>query len=441
MARTEVAKLTLNKGENGISAAAIDVNGGYGYFGTSQIHWYESASLVKVSLSNFSIVSRLVLGTNESLVRTIVIDPLHGFAYLGVWNGGLGSYGPTASISRIVKVRLSDLNRIATCSALPAGGYIESAIMDAKHGFGYFAISSLGPWAGYPPAEVVRIRLSDFSVNATLSIGLRDDEIPFGIIDDTNGFAYFYDISWAYPNAFDRLVKIRLSDFKEVGSVNNTRLGLGKIEWLASGVIDLAGTYGYFGTGASTGVEGEGYGGGSIIKVRLSDLTPMSRVVQSGDALRTAVLDPIGGFAYFGWDYGNPGTVDVVRLSDFTFNGTLSLSERSLNVATIDPVHGYAYFAGGTYDEPGYILKIKLIPPSPSSTTTTTVNQITNSSLTSESNTTSTQAVGYASTTYSSLSTAVTPHISGSQIEAILLGFAVAIICIGVSRRRGRSKN
>jgi hypothetical protein len=424
-AQTEVAILTLNKGQNGISAAAIDATGGYAYFGTTQIHWNESASFIKVSLSNFSIVGTLVLGVNESEVRTVIIDPISGFAYLGVWNAGLAFSGPDASISKIVKVRLSDLSRVATYQTV-SGGYINSAVIDVKGGFAYFGISSLFLSAIYPPAEIVRIRLSDFAVNSTLPVGLRYDEIPFGLLDDANGFAYFYDVSWAWPNASNRLVKVNLSNFTQVMSVSDYALGLHTNEFLASGIIDPKDGYAYFGTGASTGMEGEGYGGGSILKVKLSDLSPAGRVVEAGDALRTGVLDPVAGFAYFGWDYGNPGMIDVVRLSDFTFNGTLSLSERSLNAAVIDPVHRYAYFAGGTIDLPGYILKIRLLPPS-SSTFTTTTSQVINNSSTATNPTTSINTTS-----------AVAPEIPGFRIESIVAAFLIGAALLVVWRHRTR---
>src|SRR5260370_13887884 len=61
------------------------------------------------------------------------------------------------------------------------------------------------------------------------------------------------------------------------------------------------------------------------------------------------VIDPVGGFAYFGLQT-SPGTVVKVRLSDFTRVGALTLNagETFLHSAVIDPAGGFADFATQT---------------------------------------------------------------------------------------------
>ena len=77
------------------------------------------------------------------------------------------------------------------------------------------------------------------------------------------------------------------------------------------------------------------------------------------DELRTAVIDPEAGFAYFG-TYTQPGQVMQVRLSDFTLADTVTLNpgEDSLWSAVIDPEAGFAYF--GTDTSPGQVVKMLL---------------------------------------------------------------------------------
>src|SRR5260370_777120 len=74
-----------------------------------------------------------------------------------------------------------------------------------------------------------------------------------------------------------------------------------------------------------------------------------------------AVIDPVGGFAYFGLQT-SPGTVVKVRLSDFTRVGVLTLNagENFLNLAVIDPAGGFAYF--GTQTAPRLVVKGRLVP-------------------------------------------------------------------------------
>src|SRR5260370_1454327 len=72
-----------------------------------------------------------------------------------------------------------------------------------------------------------------------------------------------------------------------------------------------------------------------------------------------AVIDPAGGFAYFGTTT-SPGIVVKVQLSDFTRVGALTLNsgENFLLGAVIDPAGGFAYF--GTETTPGIVVKVRL---------------------------------------------------------------------------------
>jgi hypothetical protein len=76
-------------------------------------------------------------------------------------------------------------------------------------------------------------------------------------------------------------------------------------------------------------------------------------------ALRSAVIDPASGYAYFGTNTA-PGVVVKVRLSDFTRVGNLTLNtgENELDSAVIDSANGYAYFGTGTF--PGIVVKVRL---------------------------------------------------------------------------------
>ncbi|MGB2909298.1 MAG: hypothetical protein WBB55_01830 [Anaerolineales bacterium] len=153
-----------------------------------------------------------------------------------------------------------------------------------------------------------------------------------------------------YPKGFQPITRSLLpdTDFSRVDALTLTASEYD----LLSAVIDPAGGYAYFGTGTSPGV---------VVKVRLSDFTRVGALtLNSGENdLYSAVIDPVGGYAYFG-TYTSPGVVVKVRLSDFTRVGALTLNpgENGLYSAVIDPAGGYAYF--GTYTSPGIVVKIDL---------------------------------------------------------------------------------
>jgi Calx-beta domain-containing protein len=119
-----------------------------------------------------------------------------------------------------------------------------------------------------------------------------------------------------------------------------------------SAVIDPVGGFAYFGLVTSPG---------TVVKVRLSDFTRVGALTlnPSEDGLGSAVIDQAGGFAYF-ITTNSPGIVVKVRLSDFTRVGALSMSagEGFLTSAAIDPVGGFAYFGNNT--NPGIVVKVRL---------------------------------------------------------------------------------
>ncbi len=68
-------------GENNTSAAAIDLAGGYAYFGT----FTTPGAVVRVRLSDFTSAGAIVLNSDEELLQGAVIDS-GGFAYFGTLN-------------------------------------------------------------------------------------------------------------------------------------------------------------------------------------------------------------------------------------------------------------------------------------------------------------------------------------------------------------------
>jgi hypothetical protein len=276
----------------------------FAYFGTSTGNY---ASIVKVKIGPadwpLTLVDTLNLNLNEGFPLSAVIDPANGFAYFGTSEG------------IIVKIRLSDFTRVGTIPLnLGNDNELSSAVIDAVNGFAYF-----GTWEG----KVVRVRLSDFTPAGILTLQPGEKRLLSAIMDTANGFAYF-------GTETGIIVKVRLSDFTRVGALfltNPTMI------YAASAVIDADNGFAYFGADMSPG---------GIAKVRLSDFTYIDALTlaRSEDNLRSAVIDSAEGFAYFGTDT-KPGIVTRVRLSDFTRTGALMLNEGE------DSITSAAFFTSG----------------------------------------------------------------------------------------------
>jgi|GEM_PF-3082408 len=373
---TPVATLTLNAGENSPTAAVLDPAGGFAYFVI-----LSQNEVVKVRLSDLTRVAAIPLAY-PSNPSSAVIDPAAGFAYFGGTEGGnfgsgkvmkvrlsdftqvatrsydteggvyaaavdvAGGFAYFGNIGQAVKVRLSDFKRVDT---IDVGTFTLVALIDAAGGFAYFGGGGYGE-----VGLMAKVRLSDFTRVATFTLNPGEGHISSGVIDAAGGFAYFGTQQDDGANAAV-VVKVRLSDFTRVSTLT---LNPGEFS-LDSAVIDPAGGFAYFGgrfldLGLNVGHQ-------AVMKVRLSDLTRVATLTTSdvGDALGGAVIDPAGGFAYFG-TVTSPGRVVKVRLSDFTRVATLTLNsgEDYLYSAVIDPARGFAYFV--TNNAPGFVVKVRL---------------------------------------------------------------------------------
>jgi len=145
-------------------------------------------------------------------------------------------------------------------------------------------------------------------------------------------------------------VRLDLSSFNVIARLVATAV------WptgLSSAVIDTVNGYAYFAVASVGQLQGQtDQNSGHIVRIRLFDFTVDSTLTlgpgQYG-ALHAAVIDPAGGFAYFGVSSSNGGSSVIVRirLSDFSLAGSMPLNDNPTS-AVIDPVVGYAYFATRT---------------------------------------------------------------------------------------------
>ncbi len=330
---TEVGSLTFLHVGVGVGTAVIDPTHGFAYFGSSVV--------VKVRLSDFTEVGNLTLSPFQDL-QASVIDPAAGFAcFLTIGDV-------------FVKVRLSDFSEVASLALKPGaqfGGPFDSSVIDTVRGFAYVTMSnSTG-------AFIVKIRLSDLTPVGALALNPQlffpPPTFPASVIDPTAGFAYFGTGTTNPPV----IVKVRLSDL----TLNATlafKTGEGS---LRTAVIDPANGFAYFAT-----LQGAGAVGGVVVKVRLSDFTEVGSVIlnEGENIVGSSVIDSAAGFAYFGT---LQGAVVKVRLSDLTRIEALTLNTgggfaqgNSMAASVIDSAAGFAYF--GTSGGPPIVFKVELVP-------------------------------------------------------------------------------
>ncbi len=342
----------MNQGEGPLGPAVIDTANGFAYFASIT----NPAIIVKVRLSDFTRVGALTLNPGEGSTNNgaMVIDTIGGFLYLGTG----------ASQGVIVRVRLSDFARIDALTLPPGEGNFTSAVIDTVNGFAYFGANAQVTFTG----SIVRIRLSDFTLAGALSVApMYFVDLLSAVIDSASGFAYFGTAAVFSPGGPVPvpavIVKVRLSDFTLAAS-----LTLAPLESRAFGaLIDTAGGFAYFGSGTSPLVATSQ---GFIVKIRLSDFSRVTALnLDPGQVAIANIIDPNAGMAYFGTvnvgTITSPGVIVTVRLSDFSRIDSLALNagQSMLSGAVIDVNAGFAYF--GTLTSPGIIVKVSTGAPLP----------------------------------------------------------------------------
>ena len=374
---TKVGSLVLNPGEDFLSAGVIDPANGFAYFGT-----FGGNHIVKVRLSDLTRVGSI--SVRSGLLTTAIIDTVNGFAYFGSLFGS------------VVKVNLSSFT-VARTLTLPNGFGLFGSAIDTS-GFGYFStgvqapgtifkiqlstltltntLASPEPLGATPlidgnntfsywptltnPGSILRVRDSDLTVNATLTLNSGEADLNSGIIDRAEGFAYFVTGGGfsTFPTT-PEIIKVNLANFRRVAT-----LTLQPYESLlflsAAGVIQpeaQGGTVAYFGTYTSPSF---------IVKVKLSSMNRLGTLTlqQGEEAFSSSVIDTGAGYVYFASDNvadnSGIGAITRIRTSDFSNAGTLLLNpgEGPFCSAAIDTVHGFAYF--GTRNFPAQIVKVRL---------------------------------------------------------------------------------
>ena len=286
-----VALVRPDGGEPTLRSAVIDPAGRFAYFGDN------SGSVFEVDLGTFEPAGAGRVGLSYEQLETAVIDPSGRFAYFA---------GPV-SPGRILKVDLATLT-LAAALPLKVGdqslGTASSAVMDPAGRYAYFGTTDAA--TGW----VVKVDVATFQIVQTITLPSQETDPLAGVIDPAGDFAYFVmaggEPTPLQPGATDtgsRVVKINLRTFERVGAIT---LPAGEYAKSSStpAVMDPAGQFAYFGILQHYQASGLQLPA-KVVKIDLGTFERAHAITlepgSSGeDMLGSGVIDPAGGYAYFG---------------------------------------------------------------------------------------------------------------------------------------------
>ncbi|MFZ5392301.1 MAG: hypothetical protein ACOZAR_03885 [Patescibacteria group bacterium] len=326
--------LLMKIGEDDLRSSVIDTDNGYAYFGTAIS---SPAMIIKVRLSDLTRVATLMMDDAGEL-GAAAIDLANHKAYFVYSSPGI----------QIIKIDL-DTFTIESKLALTNVGtpsrsaeFTRTATIDNDGGYLY--IGSTQSSDGYP-AMLVKVRLSDFTVEDDYTFNSGYNGVTCGVIDPANDFGYF-----AMRTNPGTIVKIKLSDMSHEEDLT---LSAGENAPMAA-IIDTSGGYAYFGTTSNN----EGGSGNRIVKIRLSDFSEIESLVTSESEYDTAVFDPINNMGYFGTSTYVNYVVQVDLANMTKLNSAFITNDAGITTSIIDSTGGFAYF--GTSASAGQIYKINL---------------------------------------------------------------------------------
>jgi hypothetical protein len=250
------------------------------------------AKVVKIALSTFTEVGSVTLASGEDRsFLASVADAKKGYAYFVTTPNATGP-----NIPRVVKVKMTPGSnppvRIGAIDLDTVPSSIDGGSIDTVHGYAYYGTYDSDPTVS---AKVYKVKLEDGDVPPTLvgNIALQPGQgrLAASVIDPLNGYVYFADDN-SYPGHIYQL------------SLNGPNLPA------EVGVLSLQG-----GTNSNPPPNGT-----TAANVSNDSNLPYGEVF-----FRSAVFDPVRGYAYFGQD-SRPNQIVKVQVA--------TRPQQLLNIAT-----------------------------------------------------------------------------------------------------------
>jgi len=247
----------------------------YGYLMSSGT----PATVMKIALSSFSVVSSLTLNAGENSFGFGQIDTRHGYAYFTTWSTYLNPVIP-----RVIKIKLTPGTNppirigIVNMDTIPQALWPDA--IDTVHGYLYSGTDN----GSTNPETVYKVQLGAGDAAPTLvgavQLHAGEFQLTSAVVDPAGGYAYFADDN-TYPG--------RIYQFLLNGPDPPVELGYLQLQGGAS-------------TPPPNGTSG-------------SNITTDGSPLPYGEVyLRSAVYDPVRGYVYFGQD-SRPNQVVKVQLA------------------------------------------------------------------------------------------------------------------------------
>jgi hypothetical protein len=250
------------------------------------------ARIVKIALATFTELGSVMLasGEDKALLASFA-DPTKGYAYFVTTPNAAGP-----NVSRVVKVKMTPGSnspvRVGAVDLDSVPSFIDGGSIDTVHGYAYYGTYDSDPAVS---AKVYKVKLEDGDASPTLvghtTLQAGEGRLAASVIDSLNGFVYFADDN-SYPGHIYQL------------SLNGPNLPT------EIAVLPLQP-----GTSGSTPPNGT-----TAQNVSNDSSLPYGEVF-----FRSAVFDPVRGYAYFGQD-SRPNQVVKVQVA--------TRSQQLLNIAT-----------------------------------------------------------------------------------------------------------
>lgn len=327
-----MSRLTLASGEKEITD--LVVSGTYLYAG---LHT-GPAKVVKIDLSTFTRVGVLTFASEENWLRDMAL--VSDYLYTILWTP------PT----KIVKVNLTDFTKVSTLNL----GATEYYGMRLASSGGFLYASTISP-SDSPTLEtgrVVKIQLSDFTRVTAINLTTAEEQYPRGLVV-SGDFLYVTSYSiWTSPVYPSRLIKIRLSDFTRNATLEYDTDP--DVKYLDFYDLILDDSILYVGTPHTISSAP------TLLKCNLADFTFVDKLLYSAvGKFQTNGNAVANGFLYSA-KKTRPAQVYKINLTAWAYDSklTLKVGDSADKVYALTSDGTYLY--GGLNMAPGGIVKVRL---------------------------------------------------------------------------------
>ena len=301
LARNTVSRYSLGAGTNAVSSAgSLTLTNGtaaeividdsdpnpanhYGYVLCTVSG--SPARVAKVALSTFTELGSMTLGAGQTnFIFAGAVDVKKGYAYFPGFSGG-----SPAGIPYVVKIKLTPGNNppgfIGAANLDTVGATIDGGSIDTVHGYAYYGTYDSDTNV---PSKVYKVKLEEGDVPPTLvghtDLHAGEGRLAASVIDPLNGYVYFANDN-SYPGGVYQL------------ALNGTNLPIEMTYLALPGGPEMPPPSGITTNNTTTNLDG---------------ILPLGEVF-----FRSAVFDPVRGYAYLGQD-SRPNQVVKIKLAKDT---------------------------------------------------------------------------------------------------------------------------